>query len=333
MLDIPADPLARFRQIYDALNADRSFFTDAGHLRFAAISAVAAPGDAATVARSIRRLADEIRAESGAFGHLSAGLRFVVAAVLLVDGDTPRGLLHEVERVRRMFRERDMRRGGPYETLAALILRKQAGGKPVDPSTVARMQKLYEGMKAHHWWLTGPDDFPACALLTNSPGEPTAICNAIETIYQELRREGFSTGDPLQSAANILYMAGKPAHESARQFRRLAEEFRAAGVRMWQSDYDELAILSFLDHKANTIVRRVVELREQVAQLHPKPDYNVTFNIGSSLAFLELVQLDSRMQRITDAKAMIDVQALITGQQTAAVAAASSAAVMVTVTS
>lgn len=94
--ELPEDPLARFREMYEALNAQRSWWRDASPLRFAAISALTCPGPADKVASSIRHVTDNLRAEGGLLGRLSRSLQFIVAAMLLGHGDTARGFLAHV---------------------------------------------------------------------------------------------------------------------------------------------------------------------------------------------------------------------------------------------
>lgn len=323
---LPTDPLRRFVRLYDALNRDRGFWGDASSLRFAAMAAVTCPGEPADIARSLRATADEIKELSGWFGALRSPLRFIVSALLLLSGDSARAFFVEVERVREIFRRYGLRRGGIYETMAILILRQQQGLTPVPDGAVERFRALYEEMKRHHWWLTGPDDFPACAILVGEDGTAEDIGRGIETLYQALRGRGFSTGDPLQTAANILYLAHADPDSLADRYHRLAEGFRSVGVSIWQSDYDELAILSFLDHPASRIIDQVLDHRREMESLRPRPDRSLTFNLAAGIAFLELVQLDADLKQITDAKALMDMQAIIAAQQAAAAAAASSAA-------
>ena len=325
-LSLPKDPLSRFRDIYEALNAERSWYQGASPLRFAALSAMMCTGDARKIAAEIRRVGERIKEESGWFGALNSDLRFIVAAMLILNGDTARGLLNEVKRVQEMFREASIRRGSIYETMAIFVLRMSSERKLVSMTTVNRFKSIYETMKKYHWWLTGPDDFPACAILTGRSESVELIGSTIERIYQALRSEGFSAGDPLQSAANLLYLVESTPAEIARRYRDLAEGFKRAGVSIWQSDYDELTILSFLDHPAKLVVDRVLAHREDMAALRPKPDRSLTFNLASSIAFCDLVGIDGQLKRITDAKALIDMQAIIAAQQAAAVAAATSAA-------
>jgi len=324
--ELPEDPLSRFQAVYDALNADRGWFGDASVLRFSAVTAITCPGDARTVAADIRNAADAIKEESGWFGTLSTNLRFIVGAMLALQQDNARDFLAEVKRVRELFREAGLRRAPTYETMAILVLRMRAEMAPVSQDAVHQFKDMYEEMKRHHWWLTGPEDFPACAILVGEKAPVQQIGHDIEAIYQALVAKGFSKGDPLQTAANILYLAKVRADQAASRYSALAEGFREQGVSIWQSDYDELAILSFLDHPATRIVESVLRHREVMESLSPKPDRLLTFNLAASTTFLELARLNKDLKVITDAKALLDMQAIINAQQAAAAAACSSAA-------
>jgi hypothetical protein len=319
-------PLDRFCDLYEALNVDRGWFGDASSLRFAAMTAVSCPGPPQEVASSIRRMAEEINRLSGWFGELKSPLRFIIAAILVLNRDDASEFLSEVKRARELFRHANLRRGGIYETMAILVMRLQNDLQPISPADVARFQAIYEEMKRHHWWLTGPDDFPACAILGGQDAPPAEIGMKIEEIYQSLNESGFSTGDPLQTAANLLYLARLDPFTVANRYSELADGFRNNGVSIWQSDYDELAILTFLDHPASRIVDYVLEDRRIMERLTPKPDRSLTFNLAASITFLELVQVDDNLEAISDAKALMDMQSIINAQQAAAAAAASSAA-------
>jgi hypothetical protein len=323
---LPTDPLNRFRDLYEAFNAERGWFGDASSLRFAAMTAVTCPGSSAEVASAIRSMSEEIKQLSGWFGELNSSLRFIVSAILVLNEDRAADFLAEVKRVRDLFRGARLRRGGIYETMAILILRMQNGLTPITAEDVVRFRAIYEEMKRYHWWLTGPDDFPACAILVAQKASPEQIGAMIEEIYRALHEIGFSTGDPLQTAANLLYLSRLKPTAAAQRYYDLAAGFRQSGVAIWQSDYDELAILTFLSHPPRLVVERVLEHRKAMEHLRPKPDRSLTFNLAASIAFMELVQLDDHLEAITDAKALMDMQSIINAQQAAAAVAASSAA-------
>lgn len=330
---LPSDPLARFVDLYETLNADRGWWQDASCLRFAAMAAVTCPGEPTRVAEAIRGVATDIGDREGWFGDLRSPLRFIVSALLVLNEDNADEFLSEVQRVRKMFRTARLRRGGIYETMAVLILRITGEKMPVTTDIVARFQAIYEEMKRHHWWLTGMDDFPACAMLVSQPETPTEIGGGIEEIYQQLYAAGFKRGDPLQTAANLLYLARLDPRAIAERYRSLADSFRAGGARIGRDQYDELAILSFLKQRATLIVERVLSYQTEIRQLKPKPDRSLAFNLASSVGFLDLVQMDENLKEITDAKALMDMQSIINAQQAAAASAAATAACVATTTS
>ncbi len=323
---LPIDPLARFQEIYDALQADRRWWRDTSPLRYAAISAITCPGPADKVAASIRKITENLRKESGFVGQLSRSLQFIIASMLLGYGDTARAFLQEVKRVRSVFRTEGIRRAAVYETMTILILRTQAQQKPITINSVKRLKDIYEEMKAHHWWLTGPEDLPVCAILCGQDHSVQQITQKSEDIYQALAKKKHRKGDTLQATANILSMVPDNAAKIAKRFVELAEGFRKSGVSIWQSDYDELAILTFLNHSTRRIVDNVLTHRETMKALKPKPGRSLTFSLAASTTFVALAQTDKTLQSVADMKLLMDMQAIIHAQQAAAAAAAASAA-------
>lgn len=324
---IPDDVWERFQGLYDALNAERSWWEGATSLRFAAVSAITCHGEPEDVAAGIRDRAEALKRRAGWFGQTNSSIRFVLSAQLmqrLADGDV---FMDEVERVQRLFRSAKLRRGGVYETLAILQLHLQNGGARIERELVERFQAIYEEMKHYHWWLTGPDDFPACALLAGLPDHPSEIGRRAEAHFRALSARGFKKGDPLQAAANLLAASDLPPEIAASRYKGLADAFRAEDVAIWQTDYDELAMLTFPKHPIETMVERTLHFRSLVGTLKPQPDRFMTFNLGAALAFCELVSHDDQMARITGAKAMADMQAMLNAQAAAACTAAAAAAI------
>ena len=328
-MQLPKDPLRRFQEVFEALNAERGWFSDVSVLRFAAIGALTCEGNPTAVAQAIRANAEQLKERSGWFGELTGELRFIVASRLLQTGDRPDDFMAEVERVRTMFRAAGMSRGGIYEIMSILILRGMQK-EPITDPVIGRMQALYEEMKKHHWWLTGVADFPACAILVGQPGSPESIGLAIEDIYQALYTAGCRRGDPLQAAANLLFLAHEKPSVIAGRFHALIEAFRGNGQRIWQSEYDEVAILAMLNMPAADVVARTCQIAEELREWRPRPDRALAFNLASSIAFIELAQAGESAQGVTAAKALVDMQAIINAQQ-AAMMAASMAAITASV--
>ena len=316
---LPGKPVHRFIELHVALTKERGWLGNAASLRYAALSAITCPGDGDAVARAIRTVAADLKERAGWFGEMNSPLRFILAAILVQHKDTVVDFLNEVDRVRELFRAEGLRRGGVYEVMAILVLRLQHAGKPITVRSIKRLKALYEEMKRHHWWLTGPDDYPACAILAMQRGEPRQIGDDIEALYRALEERGAKQGDPLQTAANVLYLARRKRWTAAERFHAMRRSFEAAGVPIHKADYEELAVLSFLDHPSSRIIKRALEIRDQLGTLDPAPEAQVTLSLACSLTFMELIQLDRNMKNIIEAKAMLDMQAFIAAQQAAMV--------------
>ena len=229
------------------------------------------------------------------------------------------------ERFRSLLRVHKVRSGGSYEYVAALVLHRLNSGRPITDLQVVRFKALYEAMKRHHFWLTGPDDFPACALLVPAPGSADDLGDRIEAIYQALRAEAdLWRGDALQTAANVLVLTGLGALEVARRFRDIADGFASHGVKIRQTDYDEVSVLCFLAQPVERIVKSVLAYRDRARAHFRWLSTSLAFSLGTSLAFVRLVGGHETLGPLSDAKLLLDMQTIIAARQGAATAAAAS---------
>jgi hypothetical protein len=259
------------------------------------------------------------------YWSVSPIVQFSVGAILYQRGDTAAQFLRELVRVRGMFRSVRLHRALTFELLAVLIMRLQTRGKPISKDTIQRFKAIYEEMKHHHKWLTGPDDFPACAILTGQKGAPRVIGHNIETIYDELRHHGFSRGNPLQTAANMMYLAPGSGGTVARRAAALKDRFKAHKIRISQGEYDELAILSILGERPDAVVKRVIAIRENLAKIRPRIERPTTFGLAVGIAFLEFATGSTKGKSVSHAKVLMDVQAIVAAQQAALMAAGAAA--------
>lgn len=324
-LALPDDPLARFVAQYEALDAGRRWMGDRVPLRYAAVAMLTTPGDPVDLSASIREVHDALGRSFGWRTDLDSSVRLVLAAQLVKHGDTPAAFVAEVERVRALFRQVRLRRGGVYEVLGVLVLRRVLAGEPVQAEHMLRFKEIYEQLKRHHWFLTGADDYPACAMLVGQPGTPKEIGDGVEAIYQALRRgAGLWRGEALQTAANVLYLSRLAPEEIAERFVRISDALRAAGYSVRQRDYDEVAVLCFLATPVDKIVGTVMEFLRQIRESLRWVDKAMGLSLAASLAFVRLLGDDARLGPLADAKLLLDMQAIVAARQAATAAAVAS---------
>lgn len=322
--------LQKYKDIYSALGRNWSMWWDATYIQYASIAALDSTSGPESIADSILESAEQIKKRSGWFGELNSSIRFIIAALLQQNRDNPDAYMDELERVRNEFRKHKIRRGGLYEIVAITILRlcgeKKNGIQPITSESIERFQEIHKEMAKHQWWLTSIDDYPSCAVLTMQPENVSEICATSEAIYQALYANGFWKGNPLQDAANLLYLAKDHPASIASRFHEIAETFRSRRVRVWQSEYDEVAVLTFTTEPAEEVVSKVLELQAELRTLKPRMSKSNAFNLACSLTFVDSVR-SRKGSGVANAKAMIDLNAIIAAQQAAIMAACVAASV------
>ncbi len=315
----------RFTAIAGALREQSSRWADHQARWYGAMASVSCSGEPTAVAQGVLAVTRLLKQECPWHWGVSGVVQSVVAALLLQNGDRPDRFVRELVRVRPRFREHKLHRALQWELLAVLILRLQAAREPIAAGTVARFARIYGEMKHHHRWLTGPDDFPACAILTGQSGEPREIGAHIEQIYQTLRHHKFSAGDPLQSAANIMYLGEGDAQDVARRAVLLRETFRQQKVRIGASGYGQLAMLALLPLPAEPLVAHVLMLRETLRGVRPRvpSEHRMPIAVGLSL-FDVMATAPSDLAT----KVMLDTHLVVAVQQAVIAATAANAAVI-----
>jgi hypothetical protein len=317
------DPLARFFELEAAFEAERGFLGDRVPLRLVAANLVLSPGEPAEIAAQVRALTEQLRARLSFFSQISPPIQLLTAAVTLQRGDQPEALLAEVERVRAMMRELGMRRMEVFEFVAILAMRIRSALAPIERLQVQRMHDIYTHMKGHHWFLTGPEDYPACAFLAGQARSPQDIAARAHVVYEGLRtRAGAWRGDPLQTASNMLVLSPLEPSELVDRFVTLANDFDAAGIRIRQGEYDEVAVLCFLAQPAARIIEAVVDYTAQIRERLRWANKETAFGLASNLAFVRLLGNDPELGALADAKALLDMQTIIAARQAAAAAGA-----------
>lgn len=316
----PSDPLERFQALYAAFTAHASWLSDKVALRLAAVALITTPGDPTLLAAATHRRDAELRARLGWITSISSSLTVLIAAQLVKYGDDANHFTDEVERVREMFREVHLRRDHAYETLAVLVLRRLQAGRPIERSQALRLRDIYTAMKRHHWFLTGPEDIPTCALLVAHPGTPGEIGDGADALYRALHaRADLTRGDSLQTAANLLYLAGVEPTVLVDRFTTILAGFRDSGTRIGSEQYDELAVLCFLARPAAKIVALVSDYRDRLKPGIPWLGRSDALNLAANLAVADIASQDpDALGPLPDIKLLLDMQAIVISRAAAA---------------
>jgi hypothetical protein len=308
-----ADPLERFFALEAALEAGRGLLGDRSSIRLAAALLVRLDGEPEELAAGVRATHERLTKAAGWMPSVATPLWLLVAGVLVERGDDPEAFAAQIDSTRKRMRAVRMRRYTAFEVIVVLALRLHTRPGPITDDSVARVQAIYAAMKRHHWWLTGPEDLPACAILAMTERSPAELAGQANAIYEGLRPCSWP-GESLQTASNMLAVSPLEPGELVDRFVTLSTSFEQAGLSIGFADYGTVASLCFLAQPAARIAETVAAhtwlLHGRLAWI----DVRFAFNLAAQLAYTRLLGEDPQLGLLADAKALFDMQKLIEQQ-------------------
>ena len=288
----PTASLLRYRVLSERLVHDDDGWEDAYWLRVAAHLAVTCPEPADPLAERIREVAAGLQTRAEWFSTLASPVRFALAAMLIVHRIDSGEFLDMHSHVADLMTEIGLRHGRFYEAATVVILMMSPGRDYANKVGIDRMTALYEQMKRCHWWLTGPHDLPACAALVDGLGTPQEIGAQVEDAYQALHRAGMPHGERLQTAANLLPLAGVAMDEAVDRYRRLFAAMTQHAGAVLPMHYEPLALLSLLDAQrsrdAGLVVERWLATTAELDEFQIPERGETNLVIAADLAFVDL---------------------------------------------
>ncbi|MEE4272143.1 MAG: DUF4003 family protein [Thermoanaerobaculales bacterium] len=322
------DHVERYLEVFDELRRRKRWSTGDTMLRFAALTLAA--NDVADRNADLEATAKILEKQAGAFSPLASAMRHAVAALLIRRGVDPSLTVSRIKETLAVFKRLKLSRSGPHPTLAALLLVLHNGGEPPDDMTVEKMKAILARWNKDHFFLTGVDDYPMAAMHATRELSVEEIGVQAEEIYQQLRKARFSSGEQLQLVSHLLMFSDVGGREAARRFAEVARLLRAAKQRVWQSHYDEVALLVLTGVHPAEVVPRVLEYRDRLRARKPRPAAEIAFSIAAGIVLAEEADKAAALAEAATAANLRAVQAVIEAQQAAAIACMAACTTVVT---
>jgi len=108
--------------------------------------------------------------------------------------------------------------------------------------------------------------------------------------------------------------------EAAQRFDRTVKALKKAKQRVWQSHFDEVALLVLSGGHVDEVVPMVIEYRDRLRAVKPKPTADIAFSIAAGVVLAEEVEKIGGLEGATTAANLRAVQAIIEAQQAAMIA-------------
>ena len=322
------DPVERYLEVFEGLRRRKRWSTGVDILRFAALTLAAT--DAAEPGSELEETAKVLTKEAGAFSPLNSSMRHAVAAIVNRRGLDPVAVVHRTRETLAVFKEFKLRRSEFHAHLAALILVLDARGGTPSRGTIARMKAIIDRWEEDHWFLTGVDDYPMAAMHATRDLSVEQLGIDVEQIYQLLRQAKYPSGEQLQLVSHLLMFSDLGPREAAERFDLTAKALKNAKQRVWQSHFDEVAMLVLSGGHVEEVVPKVIEYRHRLLEVKPRPTADIAFSIAAGVVLAEEARKLGKLEGATTAANLRAVQALIEAQQAAMIACMAACTVVVT---
>jgi len=320
--------IERYLNVFEGLRRRKRWSTGVEILRFAALTLSAT--DVTDPGSDLEETAKVLSKEAGGLSPLSSAVRHAVAAILIRRGFDPATTVHRIKETLGTFKEFKLTRSGVQPLLAALILVLDAGGGIPSTDTVARMKAIIDRWEEDHWFLTGVDDYPMAAMHATRDVSVEQLGMEVEQIYQLLRKAKYPSGEQLQLVSHLLMFSDQGPREAAQNFDRTAKALKKAKQRVWQNHFDEVALLVLSGSHVDEVVPRVIEYRDRLREVKPRPTADIAFSVAAGVVLAEEAERMKGLEDATTAANLRAVQAIIEAQQAAMIACMAACTVVVT---
>ena len=268
--------------------------------------------------------------EAGGFSPLNSAMRHAVAAILIRRGLDPVTTVLRIKETLTAFKEFKLTRSGVHPLLAALILVLDAKGGNPSRDNIARLKAIIDRWDEDHWFLTGVDDYPMAAIHATRDVSIEQLGMEVEQIYQLLRKAEYPSGEQLQLVSHLLVFSDQGPREAAERFDRTAKALKKAKQRVWQNHFDEVALLVLSGGHVEEVVPRVIEYRDRLREVKPRPTADIAFSIAAGVVLAEEAERMTGLEDASTAATLRAVQAIIEAQQAAMIACMAACTVVVT---
>ena len=202
---------------------------------------------------AIRQCHTMIKSSAGVFSAFRGNMSLCIATLLALS-DNPERLLGETIKVYNMLKKVKLR-ASDYLAVAAYQI--AAGADPDNYSAVIeRTRAFYDGMKAHHWFYTGQDDYVFAAMLGLSDLDVDTGVDRIEQLYTRLKDE-FWDKNSVQALSQVMVLGGT-SYTTTSRILALRDTLKAKKLRLDCSyTLSSLGILALLPVDIEVIARDI----------------------------------------------------------------------------
>lgn len=197
----------------------------------------------------------------GLFSNFRGTAKMPIISMLAVS-ENPEQVLEDALMIYGMLKKK--LHASEYMAYAAITVARLAKAEEYE-NIVLRTEKIYNGLKAEHPFLTSKEDDAMCVLMAMSDIADDALIAETEKCYRKLKGR-IAPANPTLSLACVLALCDGPAESKCQRTIALYEALREAGCK-YGKEYElpTLGVLAMAEENAEELVADVVEIDKWLA--------------------------------------------------------------------
>lgn len=197
-----------------------------------------------------------LKQKVGVFSNFRSTARSPIASMLAVS-ENPERTLDNGLLVYHLLKKEFW--SSTYLPLTAMVIAQLADPQQYE-TIAARTSKIYNRIKAEHPFLTSGEDSANCALLALSEKSDDELIYEIESCYQQLKPNFFSS-NAVQSLSHVLALGQGSAEAKCSRTMELFNGLKETGYKYGTSfELPTLGVLALSDGPKDKMIQEIVEI-------------------------------------------------------------------------
>lgn len=234
----------------------KSVFTwDSGLMHLACAAIYVSKGKQVNVP-VLRECKELLSQKVGVFSNFRSTARSPIVSMLAVSEDPERTLKYGLQ-VYQLLKKEFW--SSSYLPLTAMVIAQMADPSQYE-SIASRTKKIYNLLKSNHPFLTSQEDSANCALLALSDKPDHELINDMESCYQLLRPNFFSS-NAIQSLSHVLALDQRNVAEKCKKTMELFNGLKYEGYK-YGTYYElpTLGVLALIDGSKEKMIKEIIEV-------------------------------------------------------------------------
>ena len=274
----------------------------------------------------IENVRNHMKKTTGIFSYYRGTSKIILSSLLACQYDNPSQEFDKMLNYDKRMKEAGFK-NSMYLPIANYALLATCTEEWVD-ARINKAIEIYKEMRKNHPWLTSGDDYPLSILLADSDMSINNIIENMEECYKLLNENGFGKNNGLQFLSHILAFRQEENKVKVLRCKEIFDKLKDNKMKVYSGGYAVIGFLAILGEEGYGAVEQVIEIVKTLQSTKKYKWLTKETHLFTAAALVSDIYIENmkHQKEIIQTSIGISIEALISAQTAATIAAASGAA-------